>query len=65
MAAMAAIYSWVSNQNELNYFDILVIPMIPIQTTGLSFQEKKQIIDFQDGGHSDYLEFPIGTILVF
>ena len=30
---------------------------------GLSVQEKKQKIDFQDGRHGDHLGFPIGTIL--
>ena len=32
---------------------------------GLSFQEKKRKIDFQDGGHGGYLGFRIGTILAF
>ena len=31
-----------------------------MESTGLSVQEKKRKIDFQDGGH---LGFPIGTIL--
>ena len=31
-----------------------------LESTGLSVQEKKRKIDFQDGGH---LGFPIGTIL--
>ena len=31
-----------------------------LESTGLSVQEKKHKIDFQDGGH---LGFPIGTIL--
>ena len=30
---------------------------------GLSVQEKKRIIDFQDGCHGGHLGFPIGTIL--
>ena len=30
---------------------------------GLSVQEKKRKIDFQDGGHGGHLGFPIGTIL--
>ena len=30
------------------------------ESIGLSVQEKKRKIDFQDGGH---LEFPIGTIV--
>ena len=35
------------------------------KSIGLSFQEKKRKIDFQDGGHSSYLGFPIITILAF
>ena len=34
-----------------------------MESTGLSVQEKKQKIDFQDGGHGGHLGFPIGTIL--
>ena len=30
---------------------------------GLLVQEKKQKIDFQDGGHGSHLGFPIGTSL--
>ena len=33
-----------------------------LESSGLSVQEKKQKIDFQDGSH---LGFPIGTILAF
>ena len=34
--------------------------MLPFESIGLSVQEKKRKIDFQDGGH---LGFPIGMIL--
>ena len=34
-----------------------------MESTGLSVQEKKRRIDFQDGGHGGHLGFPIGTIL--
>ena len=34
-----------------------------MESTGLSVQEKKRKIDFQDGGHGGHLGFPIGTIL--
>ena len=34
-----------------------------LESTGLSFQEKKQKIDFQDGCHGSHLGFPIGTII--
>ena len=43
----------------LAIFDLQVTPMLPSKF-GLSVQEKKRNIDFQDGGH---LGFPIGTIL--
>ena len=33
-----------------------------LESTGLSVQEKKQKIDFQDGCHGSHLGFPIGTI---
>ena len=39
-------------------FDLHVLQSL--ESTGLSAQEKKRKIDFQDGGH---LGFPIGTIL--
>ena len=38
---------------------LLVNPMLSVKTIGLSFQEKKQKIYFQDGGH---LGLPIETI---
>ena len=31
MAAMAAIYSWISNPNDFSYFDLLVTPMFSIR----------------------------------
>ena len=34
-----------------------------MESIGLSVQEKKQKIDFQDGRHGSHLGFPIGTIL--
>ena len=34
-----------------------------LESTGLSVQEKKRKIDFQDGCHGGHLGFPIGTIL--
>ena len=47
-------------------FDLQVTPMLPtkfFKTTGLSVQEKKPKIDFQDGLHVGHLGFPIRTIL--
>ena len=34
-----------------------------MESIGLSVQEKKRKIDFQDGGHGGHLGFPIGTLL--
>ena len=34
-----------------------------MESIGLTVQEKKQKIDFQDGGHGGHLGFLIGTIL--
>ena len=34
-----------------------------MDSIGLSVQEKKRKIDFQDGSHGGHLGFPIGTIL--
>ena len=34
-----------------------------MESTGLSVQEKKRKVDFQDGCHGGHLGFPIGTIL--
>ena len=34
-----------------------------MESIGLSVEEKKRKIDFQDGGHGGHLGFPIGTIL--
>ena len=37
--------------------------LLCLESIGLSVQEKKQKIDFQDGCHGSHLGFPIGTIL--
>ena len=34
-----------------------------LKSIGLSVQEKKRKIDFQDGGHGGHFGVPIGTIL--
>ena len=34
-----------------------------MESIGLSVQEKKRKIDFQDGGHGGHLGFPISTII--
>ena len=61
MAAMAAILDFQSALFSL--FLIYKSPrcfLASLEAIGLSVQEKKRKIDFQDGGH---LGFPIGTIL--
>ena len=50
----------------LAIFDLQVTQILPIsslESTGLSVQEKKRKIDFQDGCHGAYPGFMIGTIL--
>ena len=55
----------------LAIFDLQVTPMLSskfasyqvLESTGLSVQEKKRKIDFQDCCHGGHLGFPIGTIL--
>ena len=39
--------------------------MLPtkFESIGLLVQEKKQKVNFQNGGHGGHLGFPIGTIL--
>ena len=54
-------HSWIDTQQDFSYFWSTSHPNASYQvSTGLSVQEKKRKIDFQDGGH---LGFPIGTIL--
>ena len=64
MTAMAAILDFLSAQFYL--FLIYKSPqcfLASLESIGLLVQEKKQKIDFQDGGHGSHLGFPIGTIL--
>ena len=46
-------------------FDLqITLCILPsLESIGLSAQEKKRKIDFQDGDHGGHLGFPIGTIL--
>ena len=58
--------SWISHWHNFSYFFIYKSPrcFLPsLESTGLSVQEKKRKIDFQDGCHGGHLGFPIGTIL--
>ena len=55
--------SWISDQHDFSYFLIYKSPrcfLASLESIGLSVQEKKRKIDFQDGGH---LGFLINTIL--
>ena len=64
MAAMAAILDFRSARFYL--FLIYKSPqcfLASLESIGLSVQEKKRKIDFQDGGHGGHLGFPIGMIL--
>ena len=49
----------------LAIFDLQVTKMLPtkFESTGLSVQEKKRKIDFQDGCNGTHPGFTIGTIL--
>ena len=64
MAAMVAILDFQSAR-----FSLFLIYksskcfLVSLEAIGLSVQEKKRKIDFQDGGHGGHLGFPIGTIL--
>ena len=58
--------SWISNRHHFLLFSIYKSPwcfLASLEAIGLSVQEKKRKIDFQDGGHGGHLGFPIGTIL--
>ena len=55
--------SWISDRHDFSYFLIYKSPrcfLASLESVGLSVQEKKRKIDFQDGHH---LGLPIGTIL--
>ena len=64
MAAMAAILDF-----RMARFKLFLIYRSPrcflasFESNGLSVQEKKRKIDFQDGGHGGHLGFPIRMIL--
>ena len=58
--------SWISDWNNCSFFLIYKSPrcFLPSSnSTGLSVQEKKKKIDFQEGHHGSHLECPIGMIL--
>ena len=55
---------WISDRTILTIFDIQVTAMLPTKSAGRLVQEKKRIIDFQDGQNGGHHGFRIGTILV-
>ena len=58
--------SWISDWHNFSYFLIYKSPQCllwSLESIGLSVQEKKLNIDFQDGGHGGHLGFLIRTIL--
>ena len=57
--------SWISDPNNLSYFRSTSHPNASyrFESNGLSVQEKKQKIDFQDGCHGGHFGFLIGTNL--
>ena len=57
--------SWIYDQHDFSYFWSTSHPNASCQVSspGLSVQEKKRKIAFQDGSHGGHLGFPIGTIL--
>ena len=58
--------SWTSDWHDFSYFFIYKSPQCllwSLESIGLSVQEKKLNIDFQDGGHGGHLGFLIRTIL--
>ena len=61
--------SWISDLNDFSYFLSKSHPphascFLPsFESTGLSVQEKKPKIDFQNGHHGSHLGFLIRTIL--
>ena len=56
--------SWISDQNDFSYF-CSISPRCSLPSfvsVGLSVQEKKRKIDFQEGHHGGHLGFPIRRI---
>ena len=52
--------SWISDRNNFSNVTMMLLPSF--KSIGLSVQEKKRKIDFQDGRHGSHLGFPIITI---
>ena len=58
--------SWISDWHDFSYFSSTSQPkclLTSLESIGLSVQEKKLNIDFQDCGHGGHLGFRIRTIL--
>ena len=64
MATMVAILDFWSKQfKQLWIYKSTQCFLPSFESNGLSVQEKKRKMDFQDGGHGGHLGFLIGTIL--
>ena len=64
MATITAILDLRSAQFYLFFIYISHLCFLAsLESIGLSVQEKKQKMDFQDGCHGSHLGFPIGMIL--
>ena len=61
MTAVASIFDFRLNFNNFWYFLQYFLPFF--ESTGLSVQENKFKIDFQDGRHGGQLLFPTGMML--
>ena len=58
--------SWISDRHDFSYF--LSTPrcfLASLESIGLSVQEKKRKIAFQDGGHGGHLGFPSTILSIF
>ena len=57
--------SWIYDRHDFSYliYKSSRCFLASLESTGLSVQEKKRKIDFQDGHHGSHLGFPIRTIL--
>ena len=62
MAAMAAILDFQLEQFYFFYYKLPRCFLPSFESIGLSVQEKKRKINFQDSRHGGHLRFPIGTI---
>ena len=57
--------AWIYDRHDFSYFwsTSHTNASYQVSSTGLSVQEKRRKIDFQDGRHGGHLGYPIGKIL--